>query len=138
MPKVVEITELHHRVLKKTSIEMDSFEWDISTVRLVREEPENPGEMIAIMVDKADDVKWLYETMIFKKVDGIRVGPMMGAAVSFGYYRSDSSENIVKAHTQIVSLIAEGKLTPITSKVYDHQISSHIVKAMITEDQEEV
>ncbi len=130
---VTEETDLHHRVLKRHYIEVGDDHWEVSTVRLI-EEPESIGEVAGLLTDMVDGVTEKYETMIFKKVDGVRVSSIMGGANSFGHYRSNNSQDIVKAHHQIVSLIAEGKLTPVQTKEnHGTTISKHILKAMMKE-----
>ncbi len=128
---------LHYRVLKRSYVEFEDegIKWEISTVRLEKDSPANLREVVAAIRDIVDDVKWLYETIIFKIEEGSRVpidDPFRGA--SYGFYRSDDSEDIVKAHGQIVSLIAERKLTPIAGTDSTLQISPHIVQAMIEQD----
>ena len=127
---------LHYRVLKRSYVEFeDGIKWEVSTVLLEKENPANLREVVAVLRDMVDDVKWLYETIIFKiEEGGRRASPFVGGGSSYGFYRSDDSEDIVKAHDQIVSLIAERKLTPIAGTDPALQISPHIVQAMIEQD----
>jgi len=126
---ITEETDLHPRVLKRHYVEVNDVKWEVSTVLLV-EEPESLGEAVRVLVDIVDGVTEKYETMIFKVVDGVRAGPIAGGATSFGHYRSNDSQDIVKAHGQIVSLIANGRLVPVECKAYRTSISPHILKAM--------
>lgn len=125
---ITEDIPLHPRVLKRHYVEAVDAKWEISTVRLV-EEPMDPFEFISMVRDVITDIHWKYETMIFKIIEDKREGD----AFDYGHYRSDDSQDVVKAHDQIVSLIAEGKLTPIKSEEISSQISSHILKAMMKE-----
>jgi len=134
---ITEITDLHPRVLKHHYVDTGETKWEINTVRLI-EEPENILEVFGILRDQIDDVRWKYETMIFKTLeDGSRFATtkLRFSASSFGYYRSNESEDIVKAHDQIVSLIAEGKLIPVLDIKYSLQVSPNIVTAMIEAEQ---
>jgi len=130
---------LHYRVLKRSYVEFEDegIKWEISTVLLEKDSPANLREVAAVLRDLIDDVKWLYETIIFKIEEGRRASPFVGGGSSYGFYRSDDSEDIVKAHGQIVSLIAERKLTPIAGTDSALQISPHIVQAMIEQDSDE-
>lgn len=131
---VTEDTDLHYRVLKRHYVEVNDGKWEVSTIRVV-EQPDHIGEAIALLSDMIDDVKEKYETMIFKIVeDGARYSNYELGAASFGHYRCNESEDIVKAHDQIVSLIADGKLKPIICKAHSDAISPHILKAMMREE----
>lgn len=132
MAEITEETDLHHRVLKRHYIEVDGAKWEVSTVRLI-EEPENPFEVVGMLRDILHGVDEKYETMIFKIVDEARVTPIEHGATDFGHYRSNDSEDIVKAHDQIVSLIAEGKLIPVWDEG-ESTVSKHILEAMMRED----
>lgn len=134
---ITEDTDLHPRVLKCHYVDTGETKWEINTVRLI-EEPENILEVFGVLRDHIDDTHWKYETMIFKILeDGSRFTTTKHrlSASSFGYYRSNESEDIVKAHDQIVSLIAEGKLIPVLDIKYSLQISPNIVTAMIEAEQ---
>lgn len=130
---------LHYRVLKRSFVEFEDegIKWEISTVLLEKDNPASIGEVLAVFRDLIDDIKWLYETMIFKLNADLTRVTYDGGADSYGFYRSNSSEDIVKAHDQIVSLIVERKLTPVKDTQPNLQISPHIVKAMTEQDSDE-
>ena len=138
---VTEDTYIHPRVLKRHYVEINDAKWEVSTIRTV-EEPDHIGEAIAVLSNIMDGVDEKYETMIFKIIDddGTRytdVKEMRGiAATDFGHYRGNESQDIVKAHSQIVSLIADGKLKPVECKAHSDAISPHILKAMMKEEPE--
>jgi len=129
---ITEDTDLHPRSLKRNYVEIGEAKWEVSTAVLI-EDPENIWEFFGFLSDLIDDVQWKYETMIFKIEDENRVTKTGLGASSFGYYRSNESEDIVKAHNQIVLLIAEGKLTPVLDTIHGLQISPNIVNAMMAE-----
>lgn len=132
---------LHYRVLKRSYVKFEGeATWEVSTVLLEKQDPANFREAMAALRDIVDDVKWIYETMIFKLADDLTretVDDWVYGSPSYGYYRSDDSADIVKAHDQIVSLIAERKLTPVKGTAPNLQISPHIVKAMTEQDSDE-
>lgn len=129
---VIEDTDLHPRALKRHYIEVDGAKWEVSTVRLI-EEPEDVLEFVGFIRDIADGIDEKYETMVFKLVDDMRYSEYGYGATSFGHYRSNSSEDIVKAHDQIVSLIAEGKLIPVCDRDSEAEtVSTNVLKAMAT------
>ncbi len=136
---VTEDNYIHPRVLKRHYVEVNGAKWEVSTIRTV-EEPDHVGEAIAVLSDVIDGVSEKFETMIFKIVDddGARytdIEKWRGiAATDFGHYRSNESQDIVKAHDQIVSLIADGKLIPVVCKAHSDAISPHILKAMMKEE----
>ena len=135
---VTEDTDLHYRVLKRHYVEVNDEKWEVSTIRVV-EDPDHIGEAIGVLVDMIDGVTEKYETMLFKiGDDGFRYTSnkeLRGrGAEEFGHYRSNDSRDIVKAHNQIVSLIAEGKLVPVKCKAHSDAISPHILKAMMKEE----
>jgi len=132
MAEITEETDLHHRVLKRHYVEVDGTKWEVSTVRLI-EEPENPFEVMGMLRDITHGIDEKYETMVFKIVDDARVTPIAMGATDFGHYRSNDSQDIVKAHDQIVSLIAEGKLIPVMEEG-ESTISKHILEAMMRGD----
>jgi len=133
---ITEDTDLDSQVLKRHYVEIDGAKWEISTVQLVKD-PEDDFELIGLLSDLIQDVHWKYETMIFKILkDDARLSEFEFGATSFGYYRSDESEDVVKAHDQIVTLIAEGVLKPVEDTMHNLQISPAIVKAMTQFDTE--
>jgi hypothetical protein len=127
--RVTEDTDLHHRVLKRHYIDVADARWEVSTVGLV-EEPEDILEAFTFLVDMAHEISEKYETMIFKIDGDERVGSESGGATSFGHYRSNDSQDVVRAHIQMVELIAGGKLVPVECKSHSDRISPHILKAM--------
>jgi len=131
---ITEDTDLHPRVLKRNYVDVGDAKWEISTIRVI-EDPENILEFFGFLRDRIDDVHWKYETMIFKIEDESRFKTTKLGASSFGYYRANESEDIVKAHDQIVSLISEGKLTPVLDTIHGLQISPNIVSAMVEAEQ---
>lgn len=134
---ITEDTDLDPRVLKRHYVELKGSKWEISTAQLI-ENPENPAEVLTVFSDMFDDIHWKYETMIFRIDNEERFNIAKAGAWSFGHYRSNESKDIVKAHEQIVALIAEGKLKPqpIPEEQHRLQISANIIKAMMAADEE--
>ena len=134
MSEITEDTDLHPRVLKRHFVDTGEAKWEISTIRVI-EDAENILEFFGVLRDLIDDVHWKYETMIFKLLeDGHRYTSTISGASSFGYYRTNESEDVVKAHDQIVTLIAERKLEPVIDTLHNLQVSPSIVKAMVEEE----
>jgi len=140
--KIIGITDAdfdHPRVLKMQFVQTETVRWEVSTVRLAKE-PESIMDIPGVMRDAIDDIIWEYETMIFKVNEkGERfckdeITPFH--ATSYGFYRSNESEDVVKAHDQITQLILEGKLIPVPDRNEESslQISPAIVTAMVKED----
>ena len=123
MVKVTEDLDLMSRSLKKHCVELEDVTWEVSTIRVI-EDPENLGQMFAMLYDAYIGSDWKYETMIFVRGDH---------TTDYGHFRSNDSEDIVKAHDEIVALIAEGKLVPIEDDHASSRVSPHILRAMIAE-----
>jgi len=138
LAKITEDTDLHSRALRHHYVEIDGEKWEIDTVQLVRNpEPDDIVSIFLVLADHLLDIPWKYETMIFKIENEERVTTIEGGATSFGYYRSNESEDVVKAHDQIVQLVAEGWLSPVEDEEPSNlQISPAIVKAMTQFDTE--
>jgi len=129
---ITEDRNLHPRVLKRNYVDTGDAKWKISTIRVI-EDPENILEFFGFLRDRIDGIHWKYETMIFKLIGENKTRFSTGkyGASSFGFYRSNESDDIIKAHNEIVSLIAEGKLIPVLDTMHNLQISPNIVNAMM-------
>jgi len=135
---ITEDTDLHSMALRHHYVEIEGEKWEIDTVQLVKDpEPDDIVSIFLVLTDHLLDIHWKYETMIFKIENEKRVTTIEDGATSFGYYRSNESEDIVKAHDQIVQLVAEGRLKPVKDEEPSNlQISPAIVKAMTQFDTE--